>query len=161
VIVLVMGVSGVGKTTVGSALAQTLEWAFLDADDYHPQANVAKMASGIALSDADRWPWLDAMNARLRGLEDQGRSAILACSALKAAYRTRLTRGLSTVRTVFLHGPFDLIKERAIGREHAFMPPGLVQSQFEALEPPEGALALDVNASVSACVASIRAGLKI
>jgi gluconokinase len=160
-IVLVMGVSGAGKSTVGAALAQALGWTFLDADDYHPPANIAKMASGLPLADADRWPWLDSLNVQLRQHEAQGRSAVLACSALKARYRARLVKGVSTVRIVYLHGSFELIEARAAEREHAFMPATLLQSQFDALEPPEGAFAVDISASVEECVARIRAALEI
>ena len=100
-IVLVMGVSGVGKTTIGEALASALGGRFIDADDYHPPENVAKMKAGIPLQDADRWPWLDRLNEALQGSEQ---NAVLACSALKEAYRRRLAEGLRDFHIVYLHG---------------------------------------------------------
>src|SRR5262245_16252749 len=103
-----MGVSGAGKTTIGQRLAERLGCRFLDADDFHPPENVAKMAAGTPLTDEDRWPWLDRMNAQLR---DHG-AAVLACSALKEAYRERLTAGLPESRIVHLEGGFDLISAR-------------------------------------------------
>ena len=146
-----MGVSGAGKTTVGSALARELGWRFIDADDHHPAANVAKMAAGQPLTDEDRGPWLD----RLRSLLLQEKDAVLACSALKQAYRERLTHGLDEVRFVYLRGSFSLIESRLSGRQHRYMPAALLRSQFESLEPPEKAIAVDVDADVPACVAAI------
>jgi gluconokinase len=150
-IVVLMGVSGVGKTTIGSALAQRLGWRFIDADDFHPAANVAKMAAGIALEDAERWPWLDKLNAVLR---DEAH-AVLACSALKDAYRRRLTAGLAGCRLVYLRGSFELIHARLAERRHRYMPASLLESQFATLEPPAGAIEIDVAAPPSACVAAI------
>ena len=114
-IVVVMGVSGVGKTTIGKALALELGWRFIDADGYHPPANVAKMAAGIALDDADRWPWLEALNRVLRREEN----AVLACSALKEAYRSRITAGLARCEIVYLHGSLELIRARLVERPHS------------------------------------------
>jgi gluconokinase len=160
VIVILMGVSGVGKTTIGTALAASLGWQFVDADDYHPAANVAKMAAGIALQDEDRWPWLDALNAKLREAEARGASVVVACSALKARYRARLTGGLSRYRVVYLHGAFDLIEARMQGRHHRYMPASLLASQFAALEPPQDAIEVDVALDVPAAVAQIAAHLE-
>ena len=158
-IVVLMGVSGVGKTTIGSALAATLGCDFLDGDDWHPPANVAKMAAGHPLADEDRGPWLDRLNAELRAREARGASAVLACSALKQSYRERLTRGLARFELVFLHGSFDLIDERLRARQHRYMPPALLESQFSALEPPERAIRVDVALSPDQCVALISASL--
>src|SRR5262245_23746155 len=133
-IVLVMGVSGSGKTTIGEALAVELGWVYLDADDFHPKANVDKMAAGIPLQDADRWPWLDKINEKLRELQE--RSAVLGCSALKDAYRQRLARGIRDFKVVYLKGDFGLIEQRVKGRKHRYMPASLLQSQFDTLEPP-------------------------
>ena len=154
-IVVVMGVSGVGKTTIGEALARALGWRYLDADDYHPAANVAKMAAGTPLQDEDRWPWLDKLNTTLKEQDD----AVLGCSALKESYRRRLTAGLSESRIVYLYGDFELLRRRAEGRKHRYMPASLLQSQFDALEPPRGAIEIDVAQPVEACVAQIRAAL--
>ncbi len=150
-----MGVSGAGKSTIGQALAQHLGWKFLDADDYHPQANIAKMAAGIALEDADRWPWLDAINAVLR----RERQAVLACSALKHTYRERLTRGLAAFRLVYLHGSPELIRKRLEQRRHRFMSAALLDSQLAVLEPPAQAIAIDVAGEVKDSVAAIAAQL--
>jgi len=155
VIVIVMGVSGSGKTTIGQALAGQLGWRYLDADDYHPTANVAKMAAGTPLQDADRWPWLDQLNSVLQ----EEKNAILGCSALKESYRQRLTAGLKDFRIVYLRGSFELLSRRAGERKHRFMPASLLKSQFEALEPPRGAIEVDVAQPVEACVAAIRSKL--
>ena len=150
-IVIVMGVSGSGKTTIGEALAARLGWRYLDADDYHPASNVAKMASGTPLTDADREPWLDQLNSRLKKQTD----AVLACSALKESYRQRLAAGLPEHRIVHLKGSFELLSRRAAQREHRFMPASLLKSQFETLEPPRGAIEVDVAQPVEACVQQI------
>jgi len=155
VIVIVMGVSGSGKTTIGQALAAGLGWRYLDADDYHPAANVAKMAAGTPLQDEDRWPWLEKINLVLK----QQKDAVLGCSALKEAYRQRLGAGLKDFRIVYLRGSFELLGKRAAERKHRFMPASLLKSQFEALEPPRGAIEIDVAQPVEACVAAIRAAL--
>ncbi len=146
-----MGVSGAGKTTIGAALARELGWRFIDADDHHPPGNIAKMASGVPLTDADREPWLDALNAILRKCDD----AVLACSALKQSYRDRLTAAIPEVRLVFLKGDYRLIAARLAQRRHRYMSPSLLRSQFEALQPPEKAIAVDVSAEANACVAAI------
>src|SRR5436853_7862686 len=110
-IVLVMGVSGSGKTTIGELLASALGWPYLDADDFHPPSNVAKMAAGTPLEDADRWPWLQKINAALLKIEAGGKSAVLSCSALKEAYRERLRAGVRQFRIAFLHGSYELIEK--------------------------------------------------
>jgi len=154
-IVLLMGVSGAGKTTLGERLAKRLAWPFIDADDYHPAASVAKMAAGMALDDEDRWPWLDALNHRLR----EERDAVLACSALKAAYRERLLAGIVDARVVFLHGAQTLIAMRLAERKHRYMPASLLESQFATLEPPRQAITVDVAGDPDACVELIAAAL--
>lgn len=147
-----MGVSGAGKSTIGAALARELGWRFIDADDHHPPANVARMAAGEPLTDADRRPWLNALNGLLR---NEKMDAVLACSALKQSYRDRLTAGLAEVEFVLLKGDFDLIGARLARRHHPYMPASLLRSQLEALEPPEKAIAVDISADVPACVAAI------
>jgi carbohydrate kinase (thermoresistant glucokinase family) len=151
VIVVLMGVSGAGKSTVGAALARELGWRFIDADDLHPPQNVAKMAAGLPLSDVDREPWLAALNAML----SQEDNAVLACSALKQSYRDRLAAGISEPVFVFLKGGFELIGSRLARRQHRYMPAALLRSQFEALEPPAEGITVDVDADVPACVACI------
>jgi gluconokinase len=150
-IVLVMGVSGSGKNTVGEPLAQRLGWKFIDGDDYHPPENVKKMAAGIALQDEDRWPWLDRLNGILR----QEKNAVVACSALKEAYRRRLLAGLFPYTIVHLRGSFELIRSRVAARKHRYMPASLLQSQFDTLETPENAIAVDVSRDVAANVNAI------
>ena len=155
-IVVVMGVSGAGKTTIGQALAGKLGWRFVDADDHHPGANVAKMAAGQPLDDDDRWPWLDALNAILRREEN----AVLACSALKERYRQRLAEGLEPIRWIYLKGDSDLIRARLAQRRHRYMPASLLDSQFASLEPPRQAITVDVNSDVESCVALIATQLQ-
>jgi carbohydrate kinase (thermoresistant glucokinase family) len=158
-IVVVMGVSGAGKTTVGNALAESLGWEFLDADDFHPDANVAKMASGRPLEDADRWPWLERLNAELIAREAKGADAVLACSALKEAYRRKLMANLRAARLVHLLGGFDAISARVQERRHKYMPASLLQSQFDTLEPPANALAVDATLDIPEAVRRIAADL--
>jgi gluconokinase len=154
-----MGVSGAGKSTVGAALASRLGADFLDADEFHPQENVTKMASGIPLTDDDRWPWLGRLNAELAVREGHGTAAVLACSALKEAYRACLTAGLRDARLVFLRGDFELIRARMQTRKHKYMPASLLQSQFEILEMPRNALVIDAALAVPEAVAQIVRGL--
>ena len=159
-IVVLMGVSGSGKTSIGAALAERLGWTFLDGDDFHPRENVAKMKSGNPLSDEDRWPWLDRLNTELHERETRGESAVLACSALKQAYRDRLSRRLANWRLVFLHGSFELLRRRAEERKHRYMPASLLQSQFDTLEPPHQAIRIDVAEPLERSVERIRAALQ-
>ncbi|MEX0654353.1 MAG: gluconokinase [Phycisphaeraceae bacterium] len=157
-IVIVMGVSGCGKTTVGQALAGRLGLTFLDADDHHPAANVAKMSRGEALTDADRGPWLDALNRLLRQAAAEGRSVALACSALRRAYRDRLTAGLpaAAVRWVYLRADEAVIAGRMQGRRDHFMPVSLLRSQFQTLEEPgDEAVVVDAGQPAEAVVAAV------
>ena len=150
-IVLVMGVSGSGKNAVGEPLAKRLGWKFIDGDDYHPPENVKKMAAGIALQDADRWPWLDRLNAILRKEKD----AVVACSALKEAYRRRLLAGVADHAIVHLRGSFELIRGRVEARKHRYMPASLLQSQFDTLEPPREAIDVGGNVDVETSLSTI------
>lgn len=154
-ILVLMGVCGSGKTTVGEILAQQLAWPFFDADDFHPEANVAKMASGQPLADADRWPWLDGIAEEMRRVLDRGGHAVLACSALKDAYRSRLQRA-GDVRIVYLKGDQATIAARLAERHHKYMPASLLPSQFAALEEPAGALVVDIRQPIAAQVQYIR-----
>lgn len=135
-ILLVMGVSGSGKTTIGTALAQRLGWAYEEGDAFHPQSNVDKMRAGHPLTDDDRWPWLRAIAARIDAVRDAGGHAVITCSALKCAYRAVLTGGRADVRLVYLEGSHELIARRLAVRRGHFMPPALLDSQFAALEAP-------------------------
>ncbi|MGP1677011.1 MAG: gluconokinase [Burkholderiales bacterium] len=160
-IVILMGVTGCGKTTVGALLAKDCGWEFHDADDFHPAANVAKMKSGAPLDDEDRWPWLERLNALLLEHERQGKSLVLACSALKQVYRDRLSRGCAAARFVFLDGEQELIRARLAARHGHYMNPKLLASQFAILERPEDALRLDAGESPEELVRSIREGLAV
>jgi carbohydrate kinase (thermoresistant glucokinase family) len=155
-IVLVMGVSGSGKTTIGEALALELGWKYLDADDYHPKANIKKMAAGVPLQDSDRWPWLEKINEELLKLQERGKSVVVGCSALKEAYRERLGHGLRDFKVVYLRGEFPLIQSRIAARKHRFMPATLLRSQFDTLEPPAQAIEVDVSAPVEQTLARIK-----
>jgi gluconokinase len=137
-IVVLMGVSGSGKTTIGTLLSERTGAVFADADDYHPPANKQKMASGQPLNDDDRQPWLEVLNRLMVGWLQEGKSGILACSALKAKYRETLAQGMpeGTVHFVLLDGSPELIAERLAARKHEYMNPNLLASQLKTLEPP-------------------------
>jgi len=134
--IIVFGVSGAGKTTVGKLLAQELGWQFLEADDFHSAANIVKMRSGRPLTDEDRWPWLDRLRDQIEQLLSAGENAVLACSALKRAYRDRL-RVSDEVKFVFLRGDYALVEKQLRSRRGHFMNAGLLQSQFDELEEPQ------------------------
>jgi len=160
-VVIVMGVTGTGKTTVGSALAQRLHWIFADADDFHSEANRAKMHAGIPLTDEDREPWLESMHTQILRWLGEGTNAVLACSALKQQYRDALTAGIqpTAVRYVLLDGPAATILERLQQRHGHYMPPSLLPSQLATLELPQDALRVSICLSISAQVDQIAAGL--
>ena len=153
-ILLMMGVCGCGKTTTGEALAAALAWPFFDADDFHPPANVAKMAAGQPLDDADRWPWLDRIADEMRVILARNGNAVLACSALKQTYRDRLQRA-GDVRVVYLKGDEALIASRLGARQHRYMPPTLLASQLATLEEPRDALTIDIHEPVAQQIARI------
>jgi gluconokinase len=153
--VVVMGVSGCGKSTISAALAQRLAWRFLDADDFHPLANVEKMRAGQPLNDQDRWPWLDELNRLLRESVARGEPLVLACSALRQRYRDRLANQLPGLRWVHLDGSFELIAARMAARQHEYMPASLLRSQFESLEPPQAALRVSIDQSPEQIVSTI------
>ena len=141
---VVMGVSGVGKTTVGRLLAGTLAIPFIDADDFHPKENIEKMSSGIPLNDDDRYGWLLALNKVLQQHQKDG--AVLACSALKEKYRNLIRKGLEKYVTfVFLEGTYTQLQERLQERKGHFMPPKLLKSQLETLEPPKSAIKVAIS----------------
>lgn len=145
-----MGVSASGKTTVGEALGERLQWAFEDGDAWHSAANIAKMKSGQELTDEDRAPWLQSLNQAMRNWSASGRNVVLACSALKASYREVLRSGmaLESARFVYLKGTFEAFRQRIEARQGHFMPESLLQSQFKTLEEPNASEALIVDAAV-------------
>ena len=134
--IIVFGVSGAGKTTVGKLLAQELGWQFLEADDFHSAANIVKMRSGRPLTDEDRWPWLDRLREQIGQLLSAGENAVLACSALKRAYRDRL-RLSDEVKFAFLRGDYAPVQKQLRSRRGHFLNAGLLQSQFDELEEPQ------------------------
>jgi gluconokinase len=155
---VVMGVSGSGKSTIAEQLAARLGWRYVDGDLFHPPANVAKMSAGHPLTDEDRWPWLRAIAAEIDRRAAAGTRAVVACSALKHAYRDILVHGRDDVRIVFLDGAKDLIEKRLAARKGHFMPPGLLDSQFKPLEPPqpsERPITVSIDASVDGIVDNI------
>jgi gluconokinase len=161
-IVMLMGVSGSGKTTVGRILARDLGWGFIDADDYHPAANVEKMRRGIPLDDEDRRPWLQTLRRVVDEASGRHEDVVLACSALKHAYQEYLEQDVpQNVRYVYLSGSEELIRRRLAGRTGHFMNPGLLHSQFETLEPPGGAVVIDVTPAPEAVAAEIRRRLDL
>lgn len=155
-VILLMGVAGCGKTTIGHALATALGWSLRDADEFHPSENIAKMSAGIPLQDRDRVPWLAAIRAHIEATLKAGNSGVVTCSALKQSYRDVLSAGLPQVKLVHLAGDFDLIFSRMNARQGHFMAPEMLRSQFEALEPPADALTIDVARPPAAIVAEIR-----
>jgi len=161
---IVMGVSGSGKTTIADKLAERLGWACEDGDKYHPKSNVEKMSAGHPLTDEDRWPWLQAIADKIDQICKAGEHAVVACSALKRTYRDVLVHGRDDIRIVYLDGTQQLIAGRLAARKGHFMPPGLLDSQFKTLQPPgsdENAIAVSIDASVSAIVDDIVGKLRL
>src|SRR5713226_4429324 len=155
---VVMGVSGSGKSTVGEKLAERLGWSYEDGDKFHPASNVAKMSAGQPLTDEDRWPWLRAIADEIERICEAGEHAVIASSALKRAYRDILVHGRPDVRIIYLDGPQELIASRLALRKNHFMPPGLLESQFRTLEPPdasENPVTVSIDGSVETIVDDI------
>lgn len=159
-VIVMMGVSGAGKTTVGRRLADALDAGFAEGDAYHPPENIEKMRRGVPLDDADRWPWLDRLSRAIGEWLSEGRTMVLACSALKQSYRDRLAAGRPGVHFVFLKGDEGLIRARLELRRGHYMPPTLLPSQLAALEEPSDAIAIDIAATADAIAARIREQLE-
>lgn len=156
---IVMGVSGCGKSTIGKLLANEFGIPFFDGDDYHPEANVKKMAAGNPLNDEDRYGWLERLNDLSK--ENIEKGAVIACSALKQSYRTILSKGIENrVEFVFLKGTFDEVSQRLAQRKNHFMPPGLLLSQFNTLEEPANAILASITQSPSEIVSIIMTSYK-
>lgn len=154
--IVVMGVSATGKSTVGIALAERLGWEFIEGDDLHPRSNVAKMESGVALTDEDRTPWLELIRQRAAATAESGRSAVITCSALKRAYRDALRAGVGPMFFVHLTGDEEVLASRMARRERHFMPTGLLRSQLDTLEPleaDEDGVVVDVGSTIDQVVA--------
>jgi len=160
---VVMGVSGSGKTTVAELLAEQLGWPFMEGDRLHPEANVEKMRQGIPLNDADRAPWLDQIGEELKSWGAAGKSGVMTCSALKRAYRDRIRAARPDVRFVYLKGSEALIGARVAARHHEYMPPSLLRSQFDTLEEPSpdesGVVTVDAGGSADEEVATVISAL--
>ena len=161
---IVMGVSGSGKSTIAEKLAARLRWRYEDGDKFHPASNVAKMSAGHPLTDEDRWPWLQAIADEIDRVCKAGQNAVIACSALKRAYRDILVHGRCDVRIVYLQGTRELIAARLAARKNHFMPPDLLDSQFKTLEPPdpgENPVTVSIDATVDTIVDDIVRGLRL
>jgi gluconokinase len=161
-ILILTGISGIGKTTIGKLLSQRTGWTFEDGDDYHSEENRQKMAAGIPLTDDDRAPWLTTLHERMAQYIQQGASAILACSALKQQYRIRLAEGFAEneCRFVYLHASAALVRERIQLRDHAYMNPNLLDSQIATLEEPSESWPVSVAGSPEQSVNEILANLR-
>ena len=163
-VLVVMGVSGSGKSTIADKLAERLNWTFEDGDRFHPPGNVAKMRAGHPLTDEDRWPWLQAIADEIDRICIAGEHAVIACSALKRSYRDLLVHGRSDVRVIYLEGTEELIAGRLAQRKGHFMPAGLLASQFKTLEPPqpsENPVTVSIDPSVDTIVDNIVRQLKL
>jgi len=153
--IIFMGVSGCGKTTIGKMTAEALGMPYYEGDAYHPQENVDKMAQGIPLTDEDRSGWLERLSRLIRQKLDEGESGVLSCSALKKKYRDQLRVDREQVQFIYLKGDYELILARMEGRRGHYMPPELLKSQFEALEEPENALAIEIDQSSEEILAQV------
>jgi gluconokinase len=160
-VILIMGVSGSGKTTIGQMLAAQLNWQFQDADDLHSPANIEKMHQGIPLTDADRRPWLRSIRSAIDRSLDTNTNLILACSALKAEYRQDLDLGAARVKFVYLKGSIELIQQRLKQRKGHFMNPDLVKSQFADLQEPDEAIVIEIDRSPAEIVHQIATELAL
>jgi carbohydrate kinase (thermoresistant glucokinase family) len=160
-VLVLMGPMGCGKTAIGKMLAKKLGWPFYDADDFHPKENVEKMRAGIALTDEDRKLWLEKLRANIQRWLKHRKSTILACSALKQAYRDILGVNQSTVRTVYLKGSYELLRKRLEERQHPYMDKNLLRSQLDTLEEPKDGLTVDISATPKIIVGTIIKSLKL
>ena len=154
-VLILMGPMGCGKTTIGKMLAEKLGWSFYDGDDFHPKENVEKMRAGIALTDEDRKLWLETLHANVQHWLRDKQNSILACSALKQAYRELLGVNQNTVKTVYLKGSYELLRARIEERQHPYMDKNLLRSQLDTLEEPAEGLTVDISATPEIVVSAI------
>jgi len=159
-VIIIIGVSGSGKTTIGRLLSGELGWKYYEGDNFHPPANIEKLKNGVPLDDADRKPWLESLRDLIRNCLEQGDSAVVACSALKQRYRDFLLVD-ERVILIYLKGDYELIRERLSKRRGHFLNPNLLDSQFAALEEPKTAMQVDVSVSPAEIVKSIRSALRL
>jgi len=160
-IIILMGVAGSGKSTIGSNLSQELDWKFIDSDRLHPQLNLEKMKKGLALTDRDRKPWLQSIRAVIDKADQKNENIVIACSALKESYREYLIQNNKNIKIIFLKGDLNLIQNRLLSRPHHFFNPRLLQDQFDTLEEPRNALYIDIFHPPKDIVNTIRQSLKI
>ncbi len=160
-IVILMGVSGAGKSTVGKLLSDETGWPFYEGDDFHPESNVQKMKNGIPLTDEDRRPWLDSLHEFMKSLSLKGEHAIISSSALKSRYRKRLSRGIPEMHFIYLKGSYELFKKRLENRTGHYFDPDLLKSQCETLEEPEDIPAVDASLAPEKIADEIKAILEI
>jgi carbohydrate kinase (thermoresistant glucokinase family) len=159
-VVILIGPMGSGKTRIGELRSQKLGWRFIEGDAFHPPQNVAKMKAGVPLDDADRLPWLAALRKEVEACLAGGAHAVVACSALKQAYREALGVDQATVRSVYLRGSRAVLRQRLSGRDHAYMPDGLLNSQLETMEEPTEGITVDIAATPEAIVEGIVGALQ-
>ena len=160
-LIIITGVSGVGKTTIGKLLSENIGWTFYEGDDYHTNVNLAKMRNGTPLTDDDRWPWLDALRRKISEIVVHEENAILSCSALKESYRTRLGSGLKDIVFVYLRGDYQLVRNRITKRVGHFMSANLIASQYSDLEEPQDTIVVDAALEPMAIINYLKRALSL
>ena len=160
-LIIITGVSGVGKTTIGKLLSENMGWTFYEGDDYHTNVNLAKMRNGTPLTDEDRWPWLDALRTKISEIVLHEENAILSCSALKESYRMRLASGLKDIVFVYLRGDYQLVRNRISERVGHFMSANLLAQQYSDLEEPQNAIVVDAALKPMAIINYLKQALSL
>ena len=160
-LIIITGVSGVGKTTIGKLLSENMGWTFYEGDDYHTDVNLAKMRNGTPLTDDDRWPWLDALRTKISEIVLHEKDAVLSCSALKESYRMRLGSGLKDIVFVYLRGDYQLVLKRIYARVGHFMSADLLVSQYSDLEEPQNGIIVDAALEPMAIINYLKRALSL